>query len=76
MSDAERYQQAARRASTARRYAQAIEHFEGGWGGLLPVLFGSRLATPSGIAQGKETPKKVHTSNHECLEKGLDRRLH
>ena len=37
MSDAERYQQAARRASTARRYAQAIEHFEGEWGGLLPA---------------------------------------
>lgn len=37
MSDAERYQQAARRASTARRYAQAIAHFEGEWGGLLPA---------------------------------------
>lgn len=37
MSDAERYQQAARRVSTARRYAQAIEHFEGEWGGLLPA---------------------------------------
>lgn len=37
MSDAERYQQAARRASTARRYAQAIEHFEAEWGGMLPA---------------------------------------
>lgn len=37
MSDAQRYQQAARRASTSRRYAQAIEHFEGEWGGLLPA---------------------------------------
>ncbi|MBS7596902.1 site-specific integrase [Pseudomonas sp. RC2C2] len=37
MSDAERYQQAARRASTTRRYAQAVEHFEGEWGGLLPA---------------------------------------
>lgn len=37
MSDAERYQQAARRASTARRYAQALEHFEAEWGGLLPA---------------------------------------
>lgn len=34
---AERYLQAARRASTQRRYAQAIEHFEGEWGGLLPA---------------------------------------
>lgn len=37
MSDVERYQQAARRASTQRRYAQAIEHFEEEWGGLLPA---------------------------------------
>lgn len=37
MSDAERYQQAARRSSTERRYTQAIEHFEGEWGGLLPA---------------------------------------
>lgn len=37
MSDAERYQQAARRISTTRRYAQAIEHYEGEWGGLLPA---------------------------------------
>lgn len=37
MSDAKRYQQAARRASTTRRYAQAIEHFEMVWGGLLPT---------------------------------------
>ncbi|AZC51732.1 Cointegrate resolution protein S [Pseudomonas chlororaphis subsp. piscium] len=33
----ERYIRAARRASTERRYAQAIEHFEVGWGGLLPA---------------------------------------
>ncbi|WP_460421659.1 hypothetical protein [Pseudomonas sp. ZL2] len=37
MSDAERSQQAALRASTTRRYVQAIEHFEGEWGGLLPT---------------------------------------
>lgn len=38
MSDAaERYLSAARRASTQRRYAQAIEHFEAEWGGLLPA---------------------------------------
>lgn len=38
MSDlAERYLKAARRASTGRRYAQAIEHFETEWGGLLPA---------------------------------------
>ncbi|MFJ2548221.1 site-specific integrase [Pseudomonas sp. NPDC087612] len=38
MSDsAQRYLQAARRASTQRRYAQAIDHFEGEWGGLLPA---------------------------------------
>lgn len=38
MSDsAERYLQLARRASTSRRYAQAIEHFERAWGGLLPA---------------------------------------
>ncbi|UQB79365.1 site-specific integrase [Pseudomonas shirazica] len=33
----ERYLQAARRASTERRYAQAIAHFETEWGGLLPA---------------------------------------
>lgn len=33
----ERYLRAARRASTERRYAQAIEHFEAQWGGLLPA---------------------------------------
>lgn len=33
----ERYLRAARRASTERRYAQAIEHFEAKWGGLLPA---------------------------------------
>lgn len=33
----ERYLRAARRASTERRYAQAIEHFEAEWGGLLPA---------------------------------------
>ncbi|HDS0927403.1 TPA: site-specific integrase [Pseudomonas putida] len=33
----ERYLRAARRASTERRYAQAIEHFETEWGGLLPA---------------------------------------
>lgn len=38
MSDlAERYLQLARRASTSRRYTQAIEHFEREWGGLLPA---------------------------------------
>ncbi|MCE0975538.1 site-specific integrase [Pseudomonas putida] len=37
MSDAARYQQAARRSSTTRRYAQAIRHFEEEWGGLLPA---------------------------------------
>lgn len=37
MSDGERYQQAARRASTTRRYTQAIEHFEGEGSGLLPA---------------------------------------
>ncbi|EPA99378.1 site-specific integrase [Pseudomonas sp. G5(2012)] len=38
MSDsAERYLQAARRDSTQRRYAQAVEHFEGEWSGLLPA---------------------------------------
>lgn len=37
MSDAARYQQAARRISTVRRYAQAIRHFEEEWGGLLPA---------------------------------------
>lgn len=37
MSDAARYQQAARRSSTVRRYAQAIAHFEEAWGGLLPA---------------------------------------
>ncbi|MHC8300854.1 site-specific integrase [Pseudomonas sp. ZS1P83] len=34
---AERYLQAARRASTVRRYAQAVEHFEAEWGGVLPA---------------------------------------
>lgn len=37
MSDSERYLQAARRDSTQRRYAQAIEHFEAEWGGVLPA---------------------------------------
>lgn len=37
MSDPERYRQAARRESTARRYARVIEHFEMEWGGLLPA---------------------------------------
>lgn len=38
MSDAaERYLHAARRESTQRRYAQAIEHFEVEWGGMLPA---------------------------------------
>lgn len=38
MSDSvERYLQSARRASTGRRYAHAIEHFERDWGGLLPA---------------------------------------
>jgi hypothetical protein len=34
---AERYLQAARRDSTQRRYAQAVEHFEAEWGGGLPA---------------------------------------
>jgi integrase len=34
---AERYLQAARRDSTQRRYAQAVEHFEAEWGGVLPA---------------------------------------
>ena len=34
---AERYLQAARRESTARRYRQALEHYEAGWGGFLPA---------------------------------------
>lgn len=33
----DRYLRAARRSSTERRYAQAIEHFEAEWGGLLPA---------------------------------------
>lgn len=33
----DRYLNAARRESTARRYQLAIEHFEGAWGGLLPA---------------------------------------
>ncbi|WP_342624507.1 site-specific integrase [Pseudomonas alkylphenolica] len=33
----DRYLRAARRASTERRYAQAIAHFEAEWGGLLPA---------------------------------------
>lgn len=37
MSDPEHYRQAARRESTARRYARVIEHFEVEWGGLLPA---------------------------------------
>jgi hypothetical protein len=37
MSDPERYRQAARRVSTARRYARGIEHFEREWGGFLPA---------------------------------------
>ncbi|MCO6689648.1 hypothetical protein KMZ27_08155 [Pseudomonas shirazica] len=35
-TSSERYIRAARRASTDRRYAKAIEHFEAEWGGLLP----------------------------------------
>jgi integrase len=34
---AERYLKAARRESTLRRYGQAVAHFEGEWGGLLPA---------------------------------------
>ncbi|WP_454834591.1 site-specific integrase [Pseudomonas lini] len=34
---AERYLQAARRESTTRRYQQALEHYEAGWGGFLPA---------------------------------------
>ena len=34
---AERYLRAARRVSTLRRYAQAVEHFEVEWGGMLPA---------------------------------------
>lgn len=41
MSDPERYRQAGRRESTARRYARVIEHFEGEWGGLLPASHAS-----------------------------------
>lgn len=51
----ERYLRAARRASTERRYAQALEHFEAEWGGLLPASsesvvrylthYGDQLAT-------------------------------
>lgn len=37
MTDPERYRQAARRESTARRYQRAVEHFEGEWGGYLPA---------------------------------------
>lgn len=33
----DRYLKSARRESTARRYRQALEHFEGRWGGLLPA---------------------------------------
>ena len=33
----ERYLRAARRVSTERRYAHALEHFEAEWGGLLPA---------------------------------------
>lgn len=33
----DRYMKSARRGSTARRYRQALEHFESGWGGLLPA---------------------------------------
>lgn len=33
----DRYLKAARRESTQRRYRQALEHFEGAWGGLLPA---------------------------------------
>lgn len=34
---ADRYLKAARRESTRRRYKQALEHYENGWGGLLPA---------------------------------------
>lgn len=34
---AERYLFAARRESTARRYRQALDHYEAGWGGFLPA---------------------------------------
>ncbi|PMU07221.1 Tn3 family resolvase [Pseudomonas sp. FW305-20] len=36
-SASERYLQAARRESTIRRYKQALEHYEIGWGGFLPA---------------------------------------
>jgi integrase len=36
-SSADRYLNAARRESTLRRYRQAVAHFEGEWGGLLPA---------------------------------------
>lgn len=36
-TSSDRYLWTARRASTERRYAQAIEHFEVEWGGLLPA---------------------------------------
>lgn len=36
-SSTERYLNAARRESTTRRYAQALTHFEGEWGGFLPA---------------------------------------
>jgi integrase len=33
----DRYLKSARRESTTRRYRQALDHFEAGWGGLLPA---------------------------------------
>ncbi|WP_110946609.1 site-specific integrase [Pseudomonas bohemica] len=41
VNEPEHYRQAARRQSTARRYAQVIEHFEVAWGGMLPATQGS-----------------------------------
>ncbi|EOX9657830.1 hypothetical protein [Pseudomonas aeruginosa] len=38
------YRQAARRASTQRRYQQALEHFEGTWGGFLPSYSAGGIA--------------------------------
>lgn len=37
ITSADRYLKAAQRESTHRRYRQALEHFELGWGGLLPA---------------------------------------
>lgn len=38
------YRQAARRTSTQRRYQQALEHFEGTWGGFLPSYSAGGIA--------------------------------